>query len=62
MSTEPRTFITTLDASRLLHMSPDRVRQLERCGELPAQRTSSGVRLFDRATVLRYAQTRERAR
>ncbi|WP_083448157.1 MerR family DNA-binding transcriptional regulator [Nitrospira moscoviensis] len=50
--------LTTGEASRALGMSPDRVRQLERCGVLPAIRTETGVRLFERATIEQFQRTR----
>lgn len=54
--------LTTGEASHELELSPDRIRQLERCGELPARRTRSGVRLFDRAVVEDFRRRREQKR
>lgn len=38
--------LTTADAARMLNRSVDRVRDYEREGKLPAQKTRSGQRLF----------------
>jgi excisionase family DNA binding protein len=43
-----------------LGLSPDRVRQLEREGRLPAHKTAGGVRLFELETVERFAVERKR--
>ncbi|HEV8328153.1 MAG TPA: helix-turn-helix domain-containing protein [Nitrospiraceae bacterium] len=48
--------LTTSDAAKRLDRSPDRIRQLERAGKLPAQKTRSGVRLFKAADVDRLAR------
>ena len=48
--------LTTSDAARLLKRSPDRVRDYEREGRLPAQKTRSGQRLFKVSDVERLAQ------
>ena len=47
----PSDFLTTGEVSRILGISPDRVRQLERVGTLPARRTETGVRVFERGIV-----------
>lgn len=44
--------------AQILGIGEGTVRALERRGELPAQRTSSGVRLFDQATIERIARDR----
>lgn len=49
--------LTTSQAAAILHVTPDRVRQLEREGKLPAHRTALG-RLFDRAVVEQLARAR----
>lgn len=54
--------LMTSDVSRTLGISTDRVRQLERCGQLPAKRTETGVRLFTRSAVEEFRQRRERKR
>jgi len=54
--------LTTGEVSRSLGISADRVRQLERCGQLPARRTETGVRLFERTTVEEFRRKRERKR
>ena len=47
----PDDLMTTGEAARLLGLSPDMVRILERDGRLPARRTTNGVRLFRRGDV-----------
>ena len=58
----PDDLMTTGEAARLLRLSPDMVRWLEREGRLPAQRTTNGVRLFRRCEVERLATERARSR
>ncbi|MDF0650006.1 MAG: helix-turn-helix domain-containing protein [Nitrospira sp.] len=48
--------ITTSDAARLLNRSADRVRDYEREGKLPAQKTPGGQRLFKTSDVERLAK------
>lgn len=50
--------ITVSSAAKILDTSEATVRRLERKGELPATRTDTGLRLFDRATVERIAGER----
>ncbi len=52
----------TGEAARILGCSPETVRRLERLGQLTAQRTESGVRLFDRRDVEHLAQERRARR
>lgn len=52
------TLLLTSDVARILSVSPDRVRALERLGQLPAIKTENGVRLFDRRDVERLAHER----
>ena len=47
----PDDLMTTGDAARLLGLSTDMVRLLEREGRLPAQRAINGFRLFRRGDV-----------
>ena len=55
--------ITVSPAARILKCSEAAVRALERRGDLQATRTSTGIRLFDRAAVERLALERaERTR
>lgn len=66
MSTEQREqhageWLGTGDAARLLDLSADRVRSLEREGRLPAVRTPAGVRLFRRVDVEALAARRAEA-
>lgn len=58
---QPGDLMTTGEAARLLKLSPDMVRWLEREGRLPAQRTTNGVRLFRRSDVERLAAERAQA-
>jgi excisionase family DNA binding protein len=48
--------LTTSDAARRLKRSADRVRDYEREGRLPAQKTVSGQRLFRLEDVERLAE------
>jgi len=58
----PMKYILTKEAARLLDLTPNTVRLLERRGELSAERAGS-VRLFDRRVVERVARKRaKRAR
>jgi excisionase family DNA binding protein len=50
--------ILTKEVARILDLTGERVRQLEKAGILTARRTSGGVRLFDRAEVERFARER----
>lgn len=53
--------LTPAGAARLLQLSADRVRDLIDAGELPAQRTESGIRLVSKGAVLRLQRERELA-
>ena len=48
--------LTTSDAARQLKRSVDRVRDYDREGKLPAQRTRSGQRLFKASDVDRLSK------
>jgi len=50
--------VSTTQAGRILGLSAERVRQLERSGLLVAIRTESGQRLFSKAHLLRVAARR----
>lgn len=50
--------ITTSVVARLLGVSESGVRLLERSGRLPATKTSTGIRIFAKADVERYAAQR----
>jgi excisionase family DNA binding protein len=52
--------MTMGEAARVLGLSPDMVRLLERDGRLPAQRTTNGFRLFRRGDVEKLAAERAR--
>jgi excisionase family DNA binding protein len=56
----PDDLMTTGEAARLLDLSPDGVRWIEREGRLPAQRTTNGQRLFRRGDVEALAAERAR--
>jgi len=51
--------ILTGEVARLLGLSCEMVRFLERTGQLSATRTTRGVRLFDRGDVERLARERQ---
>jgi excisionase family DNA binding protein len=51
-------FLSAADAARLLGVVPATVRQMERDGRLPAQRTAGGMRLFRREDVERLRDAR----
>jgi excisionase family DNA binding protein len=46
-------YLTTKDVARLLHVSPETVRQYAREGRLPFEETPGGHRRYDRGAVLR---------
>jgi excisionase family DNA binding protein len=46
------------DAARILGVVPATVRQMERDGRLPAQKTASGTRIFRKQDVERLATAR----
>ena len=54
--------LTTLDSAKLLGRSVERVRDYEREGRLPAQKTRSGQRLFKLSDVLRLLKQLEAIR
>jgi len=66
LNPRPDDLMTTGEAARVLDLSADMVRYLERTGRLPAQRTTNGVRLFRRGDVeqlaARRAQQADKAR
>ena len=45
--------MTVSEVARLFALSPDSIRRLARTGELPVERTATGVRIFQRAQVMR---------
>lgn len=51
-------FLTTGESAKFLQVAPETIRLWERLGQLPAIRTSSGQRLFLRATVIQKQQER----
>ncbi len=57
----PDDLMTTGEAARVLGLSADMVRWLEREDRLPAQRTTTGLRLFRRGDVEELAAKRTRA-
>lgn len=54
--------ITTSEAARILDLSPDSVRRLEREGALPAIKVGKGHRLFEQSEVEKLRSERERTR
>lgn len=50
--------LSTSDVARLLNISPDMVRYLERRGKLPAQYLASGQRIFKLDDVEKLARGR----
>ena len=52
-------YVLTNDAAKICGVSPDTIRLWERNGRLPAAKTLSGVRLFERSAVERLAQRRQ---
>lgn len=52
--------ITTSEAGKILDLSPDSVRRLEREGSLPAIRVGKGHRLFEQSQVEKLRNERER--
>lgn len=56
----PETLIlTTFEVSRLTGLSPDRIRQLARCGTLPSIQTGTGLRIFNRRQIEEFKRQRE---
>jgi excisionase family DNA binding protein len=51
-------FLTTSDVAKWLCLTPARIRQLSNNGTLPATRTHSGQRLFNREDVERLIASR----
>jgi DNA-binding transcriptional MerR regulator len=62
MESQEPPFLTTLDAAREAHVSPETIRHWERTGLLPAIRTTSGQRLFTRENVRAAADARKERR
>ena len=54
--------ITVGEAARILRVSEDTVRRYDATGVLKAARTSSGIRIFNRAEVERVALERTEGR
>ena len=52
--------ITTSEAAKILDLSPDSVRRLERSGALPAIKVGKGHRLFEQAQVEKLRTEREK--
>jgi len=55
-------FLQTKDAARLLDLTPDMVRRMERSGQLKADRTTGNTRLFERSDVEKLARERKAAK
>ena len=54
-------WLLTNEAAQVLGVSPETVRLWERAGRLPATKTATGVRLFNRSDVERLARERRAA-
>ncbi len=54
--------LTTNDAAKILGKSPATIIYYERLGLLKAERTRSGVRLFDSSELERFANARQKSR
>jgi DNA-binding transcriptional MerR regulator len=59
MATVTTELLSTGDVARILGVSVDSVRVMERLGRLKAMRTVSGQRIFDRREVERMRAKRE---
>jgi DNA-binding transcriptional MerR regulator len=57
-----RSHCLAADAAKILAVTPATVRLMEARGELPAERTESGVRIFKRTDVERLAAARQVAK
>ncbi len=53
-------YLRTSDAAKILGITPEYVRQLERTGKLPAFKTVGGYRVFDIEEVKTFAAEREK--
>ncbi len=58
MQNVSKNLVTTSEAARLLRVSEQTIRNLERRGILPASRLSNGTRVFERTTVDKLAAAR----
>lgn len=54
----PEEYLTTMDVARILDVSTEWVRALEKQGRLPALKTRGGQRLFKAVDVAVFAQQR----
>ena len=54
--------LTTNDAARMLNMAPATVLYYCKLGRLKYERTKSGIRLFDRKEIERFAQIRDKSK
>jgi len=54
--------LTVRDVARALDVAPETVRLWANLGKLPAQRTASGMRLFEEVDVARARRSREASR
>ena len=52
------TLLAPRDAAKRLGLSTSRLAQLDREGQLPAERDSSGRRLYDAETIAEFARKR----
>ena len=56
------TKLTTNDVARMLDMAPATVLYYCKLGRIKTERTKSGIRLFDRAEIERFARARKKAK
>ena len=54
--------LTTNDAARMLDIAPATVLYYAKLDRLKYERTKSGIRLFDRREIERFAQVRKKAK
>ncbi len=55
-------YLTCNDAAKVVDVSPDSIRQYEKTGKLAAIKTASGIRLFRKRDVERFARLRQQAK
>jgi len=55
-------YLTCNDAAKVVKVSPDSIRLYEKTGKLAAIKTASGIRLFRKRDVERFARMRQEAK
>ncbi len=61
-TTKPEDLVTVSEVARILRVSEQTVRNLDRRGTLPASRLSNGTRIFERRVVDNLKASRENDR